>query len=443
MTSYPSWLNRWQSRAERFSPAPLQLTIWITGGLVVFVGGGWPIVRWAALIGAGLFLAVCVNDLRRLQRFGVPTLLRRFQKPQQRIPFLMQADIDWPGQIPTLVAIDFGLPPTVTAAPHAPADLSITVRADNRGLILFSAVDLAWTSHLRLWRQMRRFPDTEAEVLVLPDVTTWRQDVIRVQSALLADGKHVKRYASGQSEFSHITEYTLEDDPRHINWSAAMRRRRLMTNVYQPERGQDVIIAIDTSRYMGVVLPDGKRRLDYAVETAAALSQTIWAAGDRVGLIAFANQVLHQIPPSNKKSHWPNLVQTLASLQAKAVQGGYHALFHSLSGRLERRSLIILLTELEGIVADTAFFEMQSTLARRHPVVVVTASDVTATAIAAAIPRNVRDWNEIAGAEWVLRDRRQTVAELSARGIDVVEAKPAELTVAAVRSYLDRKWRGR
>jgi uncharacterized protein (DUF58 family) len=260
-----------------------------------------------------------------------------------------------------------------------------------------------------------------------------------MQRSILQEGRHVKKLISGNTEFSHIAEYGPDDDPRMMNWSATARRGRLMKNVYQPERGQQLLIAMDLSRYMGVHMPDGKTRLDYAVECAAALAQTALAAGDSVGLIAFANQVVEQLSPGRGTRFHTEFMNRLAGLTSSPVQGGYEALFAALSGQFHRRGLLVVFSELEGVLADVGFFPALANIQRRHSTFFVTMTDVMSQSVLHGELQDSQEAFRIAAAEYILENRERMVKALRSRGVNVVESPPGEVVVDIVRAYLERK----
>ena len=246
-----------------------------------------------------------------------------------------------------------------------------------------------------------------------------------MHSALL-EGRHVRRFASGEADFAYIAEYGPDDDPRHLNWAATARGGRPMKNVYHPERGQHVIIAIDVGRYMGVRLPDGTLRLDETVRAAAALAQAALACGDAVGLLAFASDVMLRLPPGLGAAQWRRIVDGLSSLTPQPQQGGYEALYAGLTGRLHRRGFLIVFSELEGMMADTDLRRYLGILQRRHPTLFTSLVDTVAEREVQKLPQSAREAAEVASAMWILHDRAARLADLRRQGIAALEAPPGD-----------------
>ncbi len=87
-------------------------------------------------------------------------------------------------------------------------------------------------------------------------------------------------------EFESLREFRQGDEYRDICWTAAARRGKLVTRVYQIERSQTVWIVIDSGRLMRARV-GGFSKLDHAVNSALILAQVALYSGDRVGLVAY------------------------------------------------------------------------------------------------------------------------------------------------------------
>jgi uncharacterized protein (DUF58 family) len=449
--------NRWRFRAERTVPT-VRLVLY-----TFFAGVGWFLLAdvaaaWQPILFIALVLGVLVTAVDWLlsRRQVKPSVKREWSDvPQIGVPLRVQVTVQFPlASAPsteqlTKLQVDYGLPLNF----HRIGQDEIIFESDDhnlrvtstaqlvptkRGRYALDEVDVAWVSPLGLWRRMYR--STVGDVLtVYPDLTTWRKPVTALQRSLLQEGRHVKKLISGNTEFSHIAEYGPDDDPRMMNWSATARRGRLMKNVYQPERGQQLLIAVDLSRYMGVHMPDGKTRLDYAVACAAALAETALAAGDSVGLIAFASQVVDELPPGRGTRFHAEFMNRLAGLTSSPVQGGYEALFAALSGHFHRRSMLVVLSELEGVLSDVGFFPSLASIQRRHSTLFVTLTDIMSESVLHSEQQDSKNAFRMAAAEYILENREKMVRALRLRDVSVVESPPGDVVIDIVRAYLERK----
>ena len=82
-------------------------------------------------------------------------------------------------------------------------------------------------------------------------------------------------------------------------------------------------------------------------------------------------------------------------------------------------------------------------MAKKHLVVCIAFGDHELTALVRRKPETSDDVYRQTVAISMLEDRRLAIAELSRRGVLVVDASPSDLAVAAVNKYLELKRGGR
>ncbi|QQE77771.1 DUF58 domain-containing protein [Alicyclobacillus sp. SO9] len=450
MTSWLAWWKTWRRRAKRTVPS-YRLTGIVAGvGLLNFLLANWLIHSvwvWGALllVLAALTLADLV-DLRTIEVHGTRDVTPR---PQLYIPMKVTGLLSVRPSVRRIAGVDLGFSGPLeqeSKVEYQPANhldslsFSQVVVPVKRGYTTVSPMDIKVRSRFGLWDQYVRIGQAE-EVLVIPDLTTWRRAVAALERTLSQEGAHVKPLSAGDSEFSHLAEYVPDDDPRRINWGATARRGRLMKNSYQAEQGQQLIVAVDASRYMQVTLEDGKTRLDYAIECAAALASASLDVGDRVGVLAFTHKMLFRLPPRHGRRHWEQIVEELAGVEAEMVQGGYEGLLRHLTGSFHRRSLLVIVSELEGLQSDPAFLGILHRVQRQHPVLFVTLTDIDAQKRAEQVPAKTEDVSRLAAAHWVLNERNRVRQAMIQKGVSVVESQPSDVVVDTVAAYLRRRLR--
>src|SRR5207248_524915 len=74
--------------------------------------------------------------------------------------------------------------------------------------------------------------------------------------------RHARIRGAGR-EFESLREYQQGDEIRDICWTAAARRGKLVTRLFQIERSQTVWLVIDAGRLMRARIA-GLTKLDYA-----------------------------------------------------------------------------------------------------------------------------------------------------------------------------------
>lgn len=452
MTSWLAWWKTWRHRAKRTVPSYRLTGIVAGAALLNFLLANWLFASvwvWGAVV--LVLIGVALADLVALRTLRLQGGRDVAPRPQLYIPFQATGQITCLPSAGRVLDVDLGFTFPLerkTAVAFQPGEdaasiaFAQTVLPVKRGHAAVAPLDVKVRSRFGLWHRYVRIGQAE-DVLVVPDLTTWRKAVVALERTLSQEGAHVKPLSAGDSEFSHLADYVPDDDPRRINWGATARRGRLMKNSYQAEQGQQVIVAVDASRYMQVTLGDGKTRLDYAIECAAALASASLDVGDRVGVLAFTHKMLFRLPPRRGRRHWQQIVEQLAGVEAELVQGGYEGLLRHLTGSFHRRSLLVIVSQLEGIQSDPAFLGLLNRVQRQHPVLFVTLSDMDAEKRAAQVPAKTEDVSRLAAAHWVLNERTRVRQAMLRKGVSVVESPPSDVVVDTVAAYLRRRLRGR
>ena len=148
-------------------------------------------------------------------------------------------------------------------------------------------------------------------------------------------------------EFAEHRMYQPGDELRYVDWKSLGRNDRLYVKQFEEETNLRAMVVLDVSRSMAwtgnpeSVLP----KLAYAQRLIAALSLVLLRQHDATGLIAFDDDVRTVLPPRARLSHWRQLVQTLAALEAGAGTAAEPALRRVVS-QLRRRGLVVFVSDL-------------------------------------------------------------------------------------------------
>jgi uncharacterized protein (DUF58 family) len=122
-------------------------------------------------------------------------------------------------------------------------------------------------------------------------------------------GEHPSRTAGEGVEFAGVREFVPGDRQRRINWAATTRTGTIQLNTFTAERTQNVVLLADASTNVG---DEGATSLDLAYRAAAGTMTCYLAAGDRVGLIVYADR-LSWIGPGLGRRHFHRLMDLLLS----------------------------------------------------------------------------------------------------------------------------------
>jgi uncharacterized protein (DUF58 family) len=344
-------------------------------------------------------------------------------------------------------------------ADHAPADLqphprevagrfdrtgrlevAYATSSPRRGAYRFGSVDVQVSRDDGWWRRQVRLHQPH-EVAVFPNVVAIKRIQLTLRRGLRAmAGMRRARPPGASTAFAGLRDYVRGDDIRRVSWTATARRDRPVVVEVEAERGQQVMIALDCGRLM--TAPAGNLdKLDHAVNAALMLAWVAQAYGDRVGLMTFDDRVTGFIKPERGSAQLRRITEALYSITADYVEPDFgHALTH-MALRLGRRSMVILLTDVQDPQASKDLVAHCLRLAARHLVLVVAMSDpAVLRARDAPVTTSTRAY-EWAAAEEFVATRRESFELLRRGGVLGLDVVAGSLSPALVERYLELKER--
>jgi uncharacterized protein (DUF58 family) len=148
-------------------------------------------------------------------------------------------------------------------------------------------------------------------------------------------------------EFAEHRMYQPGDELRYVDWKILGRNDRLYVKQYEEETNLRAMVVCDISRSMAwTSAPESVlTKLAYTQRLVAALSLVLLRQRDATGLIAFDDEVRTVLPPRARLSHWRQLVQTLAALEAGQGTAAEPAL-RRVVDQLRRRGLVVFVSDL-------------------------------------------------------------------------------------------------
>jgi uncharacterized protein (DUF58 family) len=290
------------------------------------------------------------------------------------------------------------------------------------------------------WRRQVRLPNP-GEVAVFPNVVAIKRVQLTLRRGLRAMvGLRRTRPPGASTAFAGLRDYVRGDDVRRVSWTATARRDRPVVVEVEAERGQQVMIALDCGRLM--TAPAGELdKLDHAVNAALMLAWVAQAYGDRVGLMTFDDHVTNFIKPERGSSQIRRLTEALYSIKADFVEPDFGHAFTHLALRLGRRSMVVVLTDVQDPEASKELVAHCLRLAARHLVLVVAMSDpAVMRARDQSITSSARAY-EWAAAEEFVASRRQSFELLRRGGVLGLDVVAGSLSPALVERYLELKER--
>ncbi len=314
------------------------------------------------------------------------------------------------------------------------------VQPVRRGDYAFGDITLRWPGPLGLVLRQGRVQATEA-VKVYPNLMDVRKyDLLLRRNRLHEIGlRSTRRFGEG-TEFERLREYLPDDEYRRINWKATARRHRPVTVQYQTERSQNVIAVLDTGRMMQTPVAD-IAKLDYAVNAVLFLGYVATGKGDRVGVMSFADDVTHYLPPRQGRGQFYRMLEVLYSLEAQQIEPDYHKALTYLSLKQRRRALVVIFTDLSSGASMESLVGQVSLLARSSLPLVVTISDPDVHVAAGQVPGDSLSVYQRAVAAQLLDERRLTLDSLRKRGVLTLDVPANQLSLEVVNRYLELKAR--
>ena len=283
--------------------------------------------------------------------------------------------------------------------------------------------------------------DAPEDIRVFPDLSAVEQyGMLARHGRLIEAGFRKLRLRGAGGEFDSLREYVPDDAFRAIDWKATARRGKLMVAQYDVERSQNVMLVLDAGRLMTPRIGD-QRKFDYAVTAALSVASIASLADDKVGLLAFARDVIEHIPPRSGLRHANGLTQRIYDVQPRFEESDYEAAFSYLRRRQPKRSLVIVFTDMFDPVASATVLGHLSLLSSRHLVVCVLMNDEAVESAVGAAPSTVHDAYRASVAFSLLAERKKSAAILGTRGISVIDVPAAELTVSLINAYVEIKSR--
>jgi uncharacterized protein (DUF58 family) len=333
-------------------------------------------------------------------------------------------------------------PPTLAIKVGARSEATATYRICpvQRGDVNLSDCYVRYQSVLRIAEKWARASIGQT-VRIYPNLEdAKRHSIYLSRSRQIAMEKRHSRIRGIGREFESLREYQQGDEYRDICWTAAGRRGKLVTRVYQIERSQTVWIVIDSGRLMRARVGD-LSKLDQAVNSALSLAQVALYSGDRVGLVAYGRTIRHQLPAAKGSAHLRQFIEQLAMVREEVSEADHLHMAGRLLTDQKRRSLIVWLTDLAETAMTPEVIEAASMMMPKHLVLFVVIGQPDLAELAAKTPQSEPEMYEVAAAQEMVYRREMLLARLRERGALALEVNSGAISPALVNSYLHIKQR--
>jgi uncharacterized protein (DUF58 family) len=266
-------------------------------------------------------------------------------------------------------------------------------------------------------------------------------------------GLHRSPHRGFSVEFAEHRMYQPGDDLRYIDWRMFGRSDRYYIKQFEEETNLRAYLLLDASASMAWTSAEGflPTKLWYARQLAACIALLLVRQGDAVGMMAFDAALRAHVAPRGGRRHWHELLRHLEPLTAVGGTDAGTAL-RDLAGRLRRRGLVILISDLLVDVESTRL-ALRFLRHRGHEVLVMHLLDpgereLPAVADARFVDPETNEELPVRAAD-VRREYRAAVqqavtewrAELAGHGSEYVLIGTDEPMALALRAYLHKRER--
>ena len=325
-------------------------------------------------------------------------------------------------------------------APRGTWESVYHVRPLRRGDYQFGDLTLRWLGPLGLVIRQAKV-DAKEPVKVYPNLLDVRRyDLLLKRNRLQEMGLRTTRQFGEGTEFERLREYLPDDEYRRINWKATARRNFPVTTEYQTERSQQVIAVLDVGRMMQSPVAE-IAKLDYVVNAVLLLTYVATGKGDRVGMMSFADDVMHYLGPRQGRGQFYRMLELLYGVEPQPVEPDYRKALAYLAVKQRRRALVVVFTDLTGGASLSSLVAQMSMLAKSSLPLLVTISDPDVVGAAHMTPNDSLGVYQRAAANQLLDDRRVVLDSLRQRGVLTLDVPANQLSMSVINRYLELKGR--
>ena len=319
------------------------------------------------------------------------------------------------------------------------AALAFPFTPNRRGAAGLDALWVRWRGPMGVvWKQKTFALDIAAPVLT--DLKWVRDQAVRLFARDALFGAKTQLEIGEGSEFQALRDFQAGMDRRSIDWKQSARHAALLAKEFRTERNHNVIMALDCGRAACEPV-GGMPRIDRFIHAALLLSYACLRSGDRTGIFAFDSQPRVTTGAVGGLDAFHTLQAVVGRIDYSTHETNYTLALATLSGQLQRRSLIVVFTDFTDSTAAELIIESLGRLLRRHLVLFVVLRDDELEGLTAADPQTPDDVSRAVVAGTLLRERETVIGRLRRMGAHIVDAPAERVGTEVVNAYLDLKRR--
>lgn len=430
--------------------------LWAAGGLLAFLFPA-ALIWWAW--GGLAFLALALADLlvlsflvgRVVVTRRVPASLAIGEASRVKIAIALRggtlppAHVDVYDLVPPCLR-HTGLPLRVRAKDLAAGgiELEYGIVPLARGEWRISGTDILESSWLGFWRRYRSGGGPSSGKTYPDFKNVARMARAELKGVASSVGLKARRRRGQGTDFMDLRDYEPGDPVKAIDWKATSRRRKPIVRRYQEDIDQEVVFLVDTGYRLHRPAGEGLL-LDRALDALLLLSWVALKHQDSVALMSFGADE-RWVPPRKGPGALPAFMNAIYDLESGPGASSPAAALEAALARLRRRSLIVLLSNLQEEDGESLSWIMPLA-ARRHLVLAV---NIREEEFRSSLARGRGSGEKSEGSEALERaaafrfQRRRAALALrwESMGILNLETDAASLTPDLVNRYLELKRSG-
>jgi uncharacterized protein (DUF58 family) len=404
------------------------------------------VVPFSVLAAAGVIVAFAAALAGRRRAVGVSVLFPRRLvlakgregsldfEVTQGAPELLLAPVLPPQLVSTVRELKVSLPGERGA-------VSWPLRGEVRGDWRVALLRFRAGSPLGLW-WVQGEREAGTEISVYPDLSAERK---RLAPFFLNRNEirlHPRRQVGQGREFEKVRPYLPGDSLGDIHWKATAKRGHPVTKEYRIERTQEIYAVVDYSRLSARSAgEEGEPLLERFLTAALTLGLVARRQGDLFGVAAFSDRVTRFVRAGTGAAHFEACRDALYRLHAGEESPDFPELASTLSLRLRRRALLLVLTSLDEPGLGESFLRSMRLLSRRHVVVVAMLRPSAALPAFSAEAASDDDLYRILGGHLLWHDLRELRENLGRSGIELALLENERLCADMVSRYISVKRR--
>lgn len=199
-------------------------------------------------------------------------------------------------------------------------------------------------------------------------------------------GEYESVFKGRGMEFDEVREYQAGDDVRSIDWNVTARAGKPFIKKFREERELTVIFLVDLSA-SGSFGTRKQTKNELAAEICALLAFAAIKNNDKVGLIAFTDQVEMFIPPAKGARHVLRVIREILNFRPSRSKTDIAGALDYLGRIQARRAVVFLISDFQA----ESFEKPLRVLARRHDLIAVSLADARESKLPGIGPVELED----------------------------------------------------